>query len=127
MYHIVETGKSFEDASTALEAAVTANGFGVLHVHDLGETLRKKGVEFAENCLVFEVCQPQKAARVLASDMKLNMALPCRVSVYTEGGAVRIGMIEPQSMLSALSDDPALDEVAREVQAKIMKMMDEAR
>jgi uncharacterized protein (DUF302 family) len=50
-------------------------------------------------------------------DMNLNMALPCRISVYTEAGQTRIGMIRPEGMLSALSSDPDLMAVAREVEA----------
>ncbi|MBN9447249.1 MAG: ABC transporter permease subunit [Bosea sp.] len=41
------------------------------------------------------------------------MVLPCRISVYTEAGETRIGMIEPERMLGVLSDDPALDAIAR--------------
>ena len=44
MYYVVETDKSFEQAAADLEAAVTRHGFGVLHVHDLGQTLRSKGI-----------------------------------------------------------------------------------
>jgi len=47
-YYIIESKKSFKQASDDLDAAVKRNGFGVLHIHDLGETLRGKGVEFAE-------------------------------------------------------------------------------
>jgi uncharacterized protein (DUF302 family) len=36
MYYIVETDKSFDQASTDLQAAVKRHSFGVLHVHDLG-------------------------------------------------------------------------------------------
>jgi uncharacterized protein (DUF302 family) len=127
MYYVVETGKSFEQAAADLDAAVKRNGFGVLHVHDLGNTLRGKGIEFAEQCRVFEVCNPQQAAKVLATDMRLNMALPCRISVYTENGATRIGMIQPAAMLSALSPDPSLAQVAQEVEAKTRQMIDEAK
>src|SRR5450756_2693129 len=83
MYYIVESNKSFEQAATDLEAAVKRNEFGVLHIHDLGATLRSKGIAFAENCKVFEVCNPGQAGKVLSTDMRLNMALPCRISVYT--------------------------------------------
>jgi uncharacterized protein (DUF302 family) len=127
MYYIVDTDKTFEDASAALEAEVKHLGFGVLHVHDLGKTLRSKGVVFAEECRVFEVCNPVQAARVLAVDMQLNMALPCRISVYTEKGSTRIGLIRPTQMLSALSSDLALNEIAKEVEAKTMQMIDNAR
>jgi uncharacterized protein (DUF302 family) len=127
MYYIVESKKSFEQASADLEAAVKNHKFGVLHVHDLGATLRSKGVEFSEQCKVFEVCNPGQAAKVLATDMRLNMALPCRISVYTEKNKTMIGLIKPMQMLSYLSQDPALIQVAKEVEADTIKMIDEAK
>ena len=127
MYYVVETGKSFDQASADLETAVVRNGFGVLHIHDLGTTLRSKGFEFGEQCRVFEVCNPGQAAKVLSADMRLNMALPCRISVYTEKGVTYIGMIEPAQMLSSLSDDAGLAVVAKEVEEKTVQMIDEAK
>jgi uncharacterized protein (DUF302 family) len=127
MYYIVESNKSFEQAATDLEAAVKRNEFGVLHIHDLGNTLRSKGIAFAENCKVFEVCNPGQAGKVLSTDMRLNMALPCRISVYTERGKTMIGMIKPAPLLAALSQEPFLANVAHEVEAKTIKMIDEAR
>lgn len=127
MYYIVETSKSFEQAATDLEAAVKRHGFGVLHVHDLGSTLRSKGIAFAEECRVLEVCNPQQAARVLSTDMRLNMALPCRISVFTERGKTRIGLIKPMQMLASLSQDPVLAGVAKEVEQQTIQMVDDAR
>ena len=127
MYYIVESAKSIDQASTDLETAVKRNGFGVLHVHDLGTTLRSKGIAFDEECKVFEVCNPAQAAKVLSTDMRLNMALPCRISVFTEKGKTKIGLIKPVAMLATLSDDPALAEVAKEVEDKTMRMVDEAK
>lgn len=127
MYYIVASSKSFEQAAADLETAVKHHGFGVLHIHDLGNTLRSKGIGFSEQCRVFEVCNPCQAAKVLAADMRLNMALPCRISVFTENGATKIGLIRPREMLSALSDDAALLQVAREVEDKTIQMVDEAR
>ena len=127
MYYIVETEKPFDQAAADLDAAVKRHGFGVLHVHDLGATLRGKGIAFAEECRVFEVCNPTQAARVLSADMRLNMALPCRISVFTEKGRTRIGLIKPVQMLSALSEDPGLVKVAEEVEHKTMQMVDDAR
>ncbi len=127
MYYIVETEKAFERASTDLELAVKNHQFGVLHVHDLGATLRSKGIDFKEECRVFEVCNPGQAARVLGEDMRLNMALPCRISVYTEQGKTFIGMIKPKAMLGALTQSTALLAVANEVEAATEKMVDEAR
>ena len=127
MYYIVETDKSFAQASTDLDSAVKGLGFGVLHVHDLGGTLRSKGIAFDEECKIFEVCNPSQAAKVLATDMRLNMALPCRISVFTEKGKTKIGLIKPVQMLSALSQDAALLQVAKEVEEKTIQMVDEAK
>lgn len=127
MYYVVNTDKSFDQASADLEVEVKNLGFGVLHVHDLGETLRSKGVAFDENCRVFEVCNPQQAAKVLSIDMQLNMALPCRISVFTEKGATRIGLIKPAQMLAALSDDASLLEIANEVEEKTIQMIDNSK
>lgn len=127
MYYIVESSKSFEQAAADLEAAVKRHQFGVLHIHDLGSTLRSKGVAFSENCKVFEVCNPGQAGKVLSTDMRMNMALPCRISVYTEKGRTRIGMIRPEPMLVALSQDAALAAVAQQVEAATRQMIDEAK
>jgi len=127
MYYIVESNKPFEQAAADLDAAVKRHGFGVLHVHDIGNTLRGKGVAFEPQCRVFEVCNPLQAAKVMAADMRLNMALPCRISVYTEAGKARIGMIKPAAILASLSQDPVLATVAREVEQQTMRMIDEAK
>jgi uncharacterized protein (DUF302 family) len=127
MYYLVETAKSFDQASADLEQAVKRLGFGVLHVHDLATTLRNKGIAFEEQCKVFEVCNPQQAAKVLSTDMRLNMALPCRISVFTDRGKTKIGLIRPVQMLSALSPDAALVQIAREVEDKTIQMVNEAK
>lgn len=127
MYYVVNTDKTFEQASIDLESSVKSLGFGILHVHDLGETLRNKGIDFKENCRVFEVCNPIQAAKVLSMDMRLNMALPCRISVFTEEGSTKIGLIKPAQMLAALSESPALLEVAKEVEEKTIQMVNKAK
>ena len=127
MYYIVETAKSFEQAAMDLDAAVKKHGFGVLHIHDLGNTLRSKGMAFDEQCRVFEVCSPAQAVKVLAADMRLNMALPCRISVFTQGGRTKIGLIKPMAMLAALSQDATLLQVAKEVEDSTIRMVDEAK
>ncbi len=125
-FFILDSPKSFEEACASLLQAVPDHGFGVLAVHDLGQTLRSKGLAFPEDCRIFEVCHPQQAAAVLATTMALNMALPCRISVYTEAGQTRIGMIRPAAMLASLSSDPALQEVARAVEAATTAIIEAA-
>jgi uncharacterized protein (DUF302 family) len=123
---VVDSPQPFEAVCSALEAAIPAHGFGLLTIHDLADTLRRKGIGFREQCRIFEVCQPQQAARVLEADMALNMALPCRISVYTEAGQTKIGMVSPVAMLTALSSDPQLQMVAADVEATTRAIIDTA-
>lgn len=126
MFYTTTTDKSFEQATADLDAAVKRHNFGVLHVHDLGATLRGKGFDFEHECKVFEVCNPGQAAKVMDLDIDMNMALPCRISVWHKNGQTRIGMIRPAWMLAQLSDHPELDEIARQVENCTIKMIDEA-
>ena len=127
MYYVVESAKTFEQAAVDLENAVKAHQFGVLHIHDLGQTLRSKGFEFAEQCRVFEVCSPAQASKVLTVDINLNMALPCRISVFSENGVTKIGMIRPEPMLATLSQDARLRTIAQQVETSLQQMINQAK
>jgi uncharacterized protein (DUF302 family) len=126
LYYLIPTSKSFADAARDLEAAVRKHDFGVLHVHDLKETLTRKGFPLDPQCRVFEVCNPQQATRVLRRDMRLNMALPCRISVFEDQGGTKIGTILPTQMLRQLSPDPELGKVAEAVETTIKAIIDDA-
>lgn len=127
MKHMVETAKSVPQAADDLEAAVKRHGFGVLHVYDLKETLARKGAPIDNECRILEICNPEKAREVLNEDMSMNLALPCRVSVFEEGGRTRIGLLSPRATLALLSDAPELAALADEVETAIKAMIDEAK
>ena len=57
-------------------------------------------------------------------DMTVNLALPCRISVYEEGGKVKIGMIRPTALLSFFLYADKLRPVAEEVEREMVKMID---
>ena len=121
----IPTEKNVSEAAAALQAAVQANQFGVMHVHNLKETMAKKGVEFARECLIFEVCQPQQAKKVLEQNMSVSTALPCRISIYEEGGRTILASLQPTALL-AMFNTPQLEGVAQEVEATIVKIMKDA-
>ena len=121
----VSTDKSVSVAAAALQAAVQDNHVGVMQVHNLKETMAQKGVEFARECLIFEVCQPQQAKTVLDQNMSVSTALPCRISIYEEGGKTILATLKPTTLL-AMFNAPQLEGVAREVEDTIVKIMQEA-
>ena len=93
------TGKTVSETANALHAVVQANHFGVMQVHNLKVTMVKKGVEFDHECLIFEVCQPQQAKKVLDQNMSISTALPCRIAVYEEGGKTILASLRPTILL----------------------------
>jgi uncharacterized protein (DUF302 family) len=119
------TEKTVSEAATALQAAVQTNRFGVMQVHNLKETMTKKGVEFPRECLIVEVCQPQQAKKVLDENMSVSTALPCRISIYEEGGKTILATLKPTALL-AMFNVPQLAGVAQEVEGTIVKIMKEA-
>ena len=127
MKYIVETEKTIEQAVKDLEQAVISNKFGILHMHDLKATMNKKGVDFANECKIFEICNPQQANTVLTDDMSLNMALPCRISIWEENGKVKIGTIKPTAVISFLSDSEKLKVVAEEVESVLNTIIDQVK
>jgi hypothetical protein len=54
------------------------------------------------------------------------MALPCRISVFTEEGEVKIGMIKPAQMLITLSDNAEIAMIAAEVEAQLVQIINDA-
>ena len=127
MKYVVTTSKSVEQAVTDLQAAVKRHEFGVLCIHNLQETMKKKGVEFPNQCQILEICNPQKAKEVLDDDMDLNMALPCRISVYSDHGRTKIGMIRPTALLASLTETESLRSLAEEIERETIQMINEAR
>ena len=122
---VIPTAKTVSAAEAALQAAVEVNHFGVMHVHNLKETMAKKGVEFSRECLIFEVCQPQQAKKVLDLNMCISTALPCRISIYEESGKAVLATLKPTTLL-AMFNTPQLEAVAQEVENTIIKIMKEA-
>ncbi len=127
MRYDVVTTKGAAQAATDVQAVAKKHGFGTLHVYNLKETLTAKGFPQTRECFILEVCNPSQANRVLGHDYAMNVALPCRISVYEHEGRTKIGMIRPKAMLAMLSDAPALKPIADEVEAAMVRIIDEAR
>ena len=113
----------FETTCQRLAEAVPANGFGLMHTHDIHGTLNAKGVDFSPQCRVFEVCNPKRAAEVLAIRIDLANALPCRIAVYERDADVIVSMIPPTEMLATLSDDGDLANVAKDVEQTMNRII----
>lgn len=127
MRYTVDSNKSVEQLLEDTKQAVQDNRFGVLNVLDLRATLKSKGFDLAAPCYILDVCNPAQANKVLNEDLGMNIALPCRMSVYAENGKSRLAMIKPTALLAGLSDSPALAEIAEDVEQTMLRIMEQAR
>ena len=125
MIYTRETTGTVEEVAGRVEEATAANQFGVLGTHDLKAKMAAKGLEFGPECRVLEVCQPARAKSVLEANMAISTALPCRISVYEEGGKVKVSTLRP-TVLLAMFNEPGLASVAQEVEDTITRIIDTA-
>jgi len=121
----IPSGKSLEAIGKGLEEAAARHKFGIITVHNLKETMAKKGVEFEGECLVYEVCNPHQAKKVLEANGAVSTALPCRISVYRSPHGYKLATILPTALMKVFAT-PSLLPVAKEVEEVIVAMMREA-
>lgn len=121
----ITSKKTLKDIDQGLQDAAARHKFGIISVHDLKETMKKKGVDFAGECMIYEVCNPHQAKKVLEANGAVSTALPCRISVYRSGDDYKLATILPTAMMK-MFESPALEPVAREVEEVVTSMMRES-
>ena len=125
MIHIKSTAKSIAAVCQTLETVVPEHKFGLLHVHDLKTTMQNKGVEFATECRVFEVCNPHHAKNILEEDIRVNLALPCRIGVWEEDGQTKVGTLLPSELMGVFGASATMAETAAEVEQVMLAIIDD--
>ena len=113
------TDLPFDDAVARTVEVLKAHGFGVLTDIDVKATLKSKlNVDF-RNYRILGACNPPSAYEALQAEDKIGLMLPCNVIVQeTPEGTVEVAAIDPIASMQAVQN-PALESVAREVQAKL--------
>jgi hypothetical protein len=73
---------------------------------------------------ILGACNPQLAHRALKLEDKIGTMLPCNVIVQQHAdGAVEVSAVDPVASMQAIKN-PALAEVANEVQAKLKRVVE---
>jgi uncharacterized protein (DUF302 family) len=127
MLYIVDSDKSFYEATTDLVPVVQRLGLSVLNMHDLAGMLDSKAIEFDDECQVFEVGNARLVEKILAIDTRLSAMLPWRISVYTANGNTKIALARPTALFAGPPADAALARLALELEEKLMQIVDETR
>jgi len=119
-----ETIKSFEEVLKSLQEKVPANGFRILHIHDVKQTLKEKGFDI-DNYSIVEVCNAKFANCVINVNKEYGVMMPCKINVYSDEGKTVILTPEPTIMASRFGMT-GIEDIAGDVDAALKKIIDES-
>jgi uncharacterized protein (DUF302 family) len=116
----IDVALAFDVAVERTRAALQAAGFGVLTTIDVQETLKiKLGRDFRKY-LILGACNPTLASRAFDAELEVGLLLPCNVIVYESSpGHSVVGAIAPMAAMSVVGDNPTLQQVAGEADARL--------
>ncbi len=116
--------RDFDTAYEHVVAALKNNGFGVLTEIDVKKTLKAKIGEDFRRYAILGACNPKLAFKALSAEEDLGLLLPCNIVVYESGEGTVVGLIDP-GMMSRLTTNPVLDEVASEAGKLLKNVLEE--
>lgn len=122
---VVDTEKSVEEASTALERAVAEHRFGILHVHHVRQTLAAKGIALDRDVRIFDVCNPQRAKQVLDRNPLVAAALPCAIAIVGAERGSQFVFLRPTAILGLFGAEE-LREAAQDIERSVTEIVEQA-
>jgi uncharacterized protein (DUF302 family) len=120
----VEIPLDYERAVERTEAALKAEGFGVLTTIDVQQTLKQKlGADF-RRYVILGACNPPLAHQALTDELEIGLLLPCNVIVYElEPGRSAVAAMAPLGIIGMVGN-AALTPMAEEADARLRRMLD---
>jgi len=115
---------AFDEAIAKVTEELKREGFGILTEIDVKEAMKKKLKKDFRKYRILGACNPPYAYKALEAEDKIGTMLPCNVIVQElEEGKVEVAAVDPIASMQAI-DNPSLGDIAKEVQAKLKKVIE---
>lgn len=118
-----KTDKTIADAMASLKDHLKENSFGVLFELNFKDKLNEKGIEFADDYYILEVCNPKEAKKVLDKNIQAGYILPCKMVVRSEGENTYIGMTSPEALMN-LYEQKDLNDFAEGIEETLRNVIE---
>jgi len=125
MFYTITSAKDFSQVIEDVKQALSEIKFGVLWEMDIPSRLKEKGVDYAGQYRVLEVCNPQEAKKALETNVKVGYFLPCKIVIYVENGSTKVGMVRPTALVQML--DSGLAEFGEGVEKLLISAINKAK
>lgn len=119
----VESNYSYNETLERLQKETVENGFRVLHIHNVQQTLKEKGFEIDEYSIV-EVCNAKFANSVLGINKEFGVMMPCKIIVYNENGKTFLLLPLPTALVERFGMNTLYD-FAKEVENILINIVNQ--
>jgi len=117
---------SFDNVIAKVTDDLKKEGFGVLSVIDVKNTLMEKiNVDF-KKYTILGACHPHAAHKILQKEDKAGVFFPCNVVVEeNEDGSIEVFAVDPYASMKSIDNDQIGCHLL-DIQQKLMKVIDNA-
>lgn len=110
-YKIKSTG-SIGNISEKVSSVCEKYKFALLQTYVYHEIVESKGFPIKRKVFIYEICQAKTAAKMLTDFPHFSIFMPCKLSIYEDGGQTIISTMNMEIMLNAVGSNPELYEEA---------------